>query len=137
MRQPRRCRVRCPAVTQVDIRLKCNSVIAVLLVSLAAGPLRLLTVDDTPESVDPKQVRVLSGDGSRGLCTVVSFEDGHGGTQVSVLAKANRTRDKAKIDALIAGIESQARRARLFRGHFGFRPPAPGSQRAMRPEARA
>lgn len=74
-------------MTQVDIRLGCNSVIAVLFVSLAAHPLGFVTIDDTPQSPDPKRVRVLSGDRTRELCGFVSFEHGHGGTQLSMVRR--------------------------------------------------
>jgi hypothetical protein len=110
-------------VIQIDMRLKCNSVISALLVSLAAGPLGFLTVDDTPQQIDPKRVRVLSGDGTRELCGFVSFEDGHGGTQLSLVTRSSLASDDAAITALLAGIEAQAKGARYFRGPFGFRPP--------------
>jgi hypothetical protein len=117
-------------MSQIDIRLKCNSVIAALFVSLAAGPLGLITVDDSPDSIDPKHVRVLSGGRARELCWFVAFEDGHGGTQLSMVQRSVRRADDDAINALIAGIEAQAKWARYFRGPFGFRPPGQESETA-------
>lgn len=124
-------------MNQIDIRLKCNSVIAALFVNLAANPLGLLTIDDTPDSIDPKQVRVLSGDRARELCVFVYFEDGHGGTQLSLVGRSASTSDDDAIDALLAGIEAQAKGARFFRGPFGFRPPEQRSETAASPTIRS
>lgn len=124
-------------MTQVDIRLKCNSVIAALFVSLAAGPLGLLAVDETPKSIDPKRVRVVTGDGSRELCEFVSFEDGHGGTQLTLIGRPAAASDEAAITAMLAAIEALAKGSRYFRGPFGFRPPSEGTASPALPETGA
>jgi hypothetical protein len=111
-------------VTQVDIRLKCNSVIAALFVGLAAGPLELRVVDETPDSIDPKRVRVLSRHGTRELCDFVAFEDGHGGAQLSLVGRSAVPSDEPAITAVLAGIEALAKGSRYFRGPVGFRPPS-------------
>jgi hypothetical protein len=110
-------------VTQIDIRLKCNSVIAALLVHLAAYRLNLVAADETPDQEDPKHVRVSRPSARRALCRVLAFEDGHGGTQVSIIVLTARANGIEVVQALVAGIEAQAKPARYLRGPIGFRPP--------------